>query len=111
MPPRIAPVAPIEPTSDPSSPFFVHPSDGPSSVKVSPVLNGANYHAWSRSMRRALGVKLKIEFIDGSLPQPLDPFDPSIRAWNRFGINCSINRFHGKCFGCVERLERTILPR
>jgi hypothetical protein len=80
MPPRAAPVT--EPTSDPSSPFFVHPSDGPSSVKVTPVLNGANYHAWSRSMRRALGAKLKLEFMDGSLPQPLDQFDPSIRAWN-----------------------------
>jgi hypothetical protein len=34
-------------------------------------------------MRRALGAKLKLEFIDGFLPQPLDPFDPSIRAWNR----------------------------
>ncbi|KAK2451623.1 putative mitochondrial protein [Trifolium repens] len=81
MPPRVAPT--LDPTSDPSSPFFVHPSDGPSTVKVSPVLTGANYHAWSRSMRRALGAKLKIEFIDGTLPQPLDPFDPSIRAWNR----------------------------
>jgi hypothetical protein len=81
MPPRAAPVT--EPTSDPSSPFFVHPSDGPSSVKVTPVLNGANYHAWSRSMRRALGAKLKLEFIYGSLPQPLDPFDPSVRAWNQ----------------------------
>jgi hypothetical protein len=81
MPPRAAPV--LDPTSDPSSPFFVHPSDGPSSVKVTPVLNGANYHAWSRSMRRALGAKLKLEFIDGTLPQPLDHFDPSIRAWNR----------------------------
>ncbi|KAK2451363.1 hypothetical protein QL285_010424 [Trifolium repens] len=80
MPPR---VAPVEPTSDPSSPFFVHPSDGPSSVKVSPVLIGANYPSWSRSMRRALGAKLKLEFIDGSLPQPVDPFDPSICAWNR----------------------------
>ncbi|KAK2406745.1 putative mitochondrial protein [Trifolium repens] len=80
MPPR---VAPVDPTSDPSSPFFVHPSDGPSSVKVSPVLTGANYLSWSRSMRRALGAKLKLEFIDGSLPQPVDPFDPSIRAWNR----------------------------
>jgi hypothetical protein len=81
MPPRAAPV--LDPTSDQSSPFFVHPSDGPSSVKVTPVLNGANYHAWSRSMRRALGAKLKLEFIDGTLPQPLDHFDPSIRAWNR----------------------------
>ncbi|GAU44842.1 hypothetical protein TSUD_400430 [Trifolium subterraneum] len=80
MPPR---VAPPEPSSDPSSPYFVHPSDGPSSVKVSPILTGSNYHSWSRSMRRALGGKLKLEFIDGSIPVPADQFDPSFRSWNR----------------------------
>ncbi|MCI97329.1 hypothetical protein A2U01_0118630, partial [Trifolium medium] len=31
MPPR---VAPVEPSSDPSSPYYVHSSDGPSFVKV-----------------------------------------------------------------------------
>ncbi|XP_050920116.1 uncharacterized protein LOC127137731 [Lathyrus oleraceus] len=34
-------------------------------------------------MKRALGGKMKIEFIDGSLPVPADSFDPSLRAWNR----------------------------
>ncbi|MCI35632.1 receptor-like serine/threonine kinase, partial [Trifolium medium] len=58
----------LEPTSDPASPYFVHSGDGPSSVKVSPLLTGSNYHSWSRSMRRALGGKLKLEFIDGSIP-------------------------------------------
>ena len=42
-----------------SSPYFVHPSDGPSSVTVSPVLDGSNYHSWARSMRRALSGKMK----------------------------------------------------
>jgi hypothetical protein len=34
-------------------------------------------------MRRALGGKLKLEFVDGTIPVPADPFDPSFRAWNR----------------------------
>ncbi|GAU39523.1 hypothetical protein TSUD_222930 [Trifolium subterraneum] len=34
-------------------------------------------------MRRALGGKLKLEFIDGTNPIVSDPFDPSFRAWNR----------------------------
>ncbi|MCI71226.1 receptor-like serine/threonine kinase, partial [Trifolium medium] len=74
MPPR---VAPMDPTSDPSSPYYVHSSDGPSSVKVTPLLTGSNYHSWSRSMRRALGGKLKLEFVDGTIPIPEDQFDPS----------------------------------
>ncbi|GAU35381.1 hypothetical protein TSUD_57300 [Trifolium subterraneum] len=80
MPPR---VAPMDPSTDPTSPYFVHSSDGPSTVKVTPLLTGSNYHSWSRSMRRALGGKLKIEFIDGSIVVPTDQFDPSFRAWNR----------------------------
>ncbi|GAU31242.1 hypothetical protein TSUD_149280 [Trifolium subterraneum] len=80
MPPRLAP---MDPASDPSSPYYVHSSDGPSSVKVTPLLTGSNYHSWSRSMRRVLGGKLKLEFVDGTIPVPADQFDPSFRAWNR----------------------------
>ncbi|GAU48591.1 hypothetical protein TSUD_405820 [Trifolium subterraneum] len=83
MPPRVAPPPPADPSSDPSSPYYVHSSDGPGSVKVTPPLNGSNYHSWARSMRRALGAKLKFEFVDGSIPAPVDAFDPSYRAWNR----------------------------
>jgi hypothetical protein len=34
-------------------------------------------------MRRALGAKLKFEFLDGSILMPADEFNPSYRAWNR----------------------------
>ncbi|KAK2361432.1 putative mitochondrial protein [Trifolium repens] len=80
MPPR---VAPVDPVLDNSSPYFVHPGDGPSSVTVTPLLTGSNYHSWSRSMKRALGAKMKLDFVDGTIPVPGDAFDPSFRAWNR----------------------------
>jgi hypothetical protein len=83
MPPRVAPAAPVDPSLDQSSPYYVHPSDGPSSVVVKPLLTGSNYHSWARSMRRALGGKMKFDFVDGSIPVPIDPFDPTVRAWNR----------------------------
>jgi hypothetical protein len=34
-------------------------------------------------MRRALGSKMKLEFVDGTFPVVTDRFDPSYRAWNR----------------------------
>ncbi|CAJ2629828.1 unnamed protein product [Trifolium pratense] len=34
-------------------------------------------------MRRALGGKMKFEFVDGTFPVVTDKFDPSYRAWNR----------------------------
>jgi hypothetical protein len=70
-----------------SSPYFVHPSDGPSSVSVSPVLDGSNYHSWARSMRRALGGKMKFEFVDGSISPILDEFDPLFRLG--IAVTCS----------------------
>ncbi|GAU48214.1 hypothetical protein TSUD_405010 [Trifolium subterraneum] len=80
MPPR---VAPSEPSLDLSNPFYVHPGDGPSSVTVTSILTGSNYHSWSRTMRRALGGKMKLDFIDGTFPIPTDSFDPIFRPWNR----------------------------
>ena len=68
---------------DQSSPYFVHPSDGPSSVTVSPVLDGFNYHSRARSMPRALGGKMMFEFVDGTIHPVIDTFDLIFRAWNR----------------------------
>ncbi|MCI93561.1 hypothetical protein A2U01_0114859, partial [Trifolium medium] len=57
MPPRVAPVT----TSiDVDSVFYVHLSEGPISVVVTPKLVVSNYLAWSRAMQRALGAKNKL---------------------------------------------------
>lgn len=82
MAPSRASSSSTDPALDQTSPYFVHPSDGPGSVTVLPKLTGSNYHSWARSMKRDLGGKMKIEFIDGSHPVPTDSFDPSLRAWN-----------------------------
>lgn len=52
---------------DQSNPYYVHPSDGLSTVNVTPILGGSNYHSWARLMRCALGGKVKLEFVDGSI--------------------------------------------
>jgi hypothetical protein len=84
MPPRQAPIiiqaAPNQ--QDVESVFYVHPSEGPNSVTIIPKLNGSNYLAWSRSMKRALGAKNKLAFINGVLPQP-DAMDLNRAAWER----------------------------
>jgi hypothetical protein len=75
-------VAPINPPANTDFVFYFHPSDGPNSVVVTPSLNGSNFLAWSRSMRRALGAKNKLVFIDDSLPIP-DLRDLNRSAWKR----------------------------
>ncbi|MCI33485.1 hypothetical protein A2U01_0054702, partial [Trifolium medium] len=82
MPPRIAPIpAPIPPNNTDSF-LYVHPSEGPNSVTVTPHLTSNNYLAWSRSMRRALGAKNKLAFLDRSFPIP-DALDLNRSAWER----------------------------
>jgi hypothetical protein len=68
--------------ADTESIFYVHPSEGPNTVTVTPLLTGSNYLAWSRSMQRALGAKNKLAFINGSTPEP-DADDLNRNAWER----------------------------
>ncbi|KAK2427099.1 hypothetical protein QL285_025700 [Trifolium repens] len=82
MPPRVAPVVVQAPSTNTDSIFYVHPSEGPNSVLVAPPLTGSNYLAWSRSMRRALGAKNKLAFIDRATPIP-DLLDLNRSAWER----------------------------
>ncbi|MCH83064.1 retrovirus-related pol polyprotein from transposon TNT 1-94 [Trifolium medium] len=44
-----------DPSNNPGDVYYVHPSDGPNSITVKPVLNHSNYQVWARSMRRVLG--------------------------------------------------------
>jgi len=51
-------------------------------VTDTPFLDGSNYLAWHRSMKRALGAKNKLVFVDGSiLIPPVDDLKRS--AWER----------------------------
>lgn len=80
MPPR------IDSQADVTSPYCVHQSDRPSSFKVTPILEVLNYHSWARVMCRALGGKMKLEFVDGTISVPVDDFDPYYHAWNKFNM-------------------------
>jgi hypothetical protein len=73
---------PLDPSQQPGNVYYVHSSDGPSSVSISPKLTHSNYHSWTRLMRRALGAKNKYDFVDGTILVPTS-FDPSFKAWAR----------------------------
>jgi len=62
--------------------FYVHPSEGPNTVTVTPLITSSNYLAWRRSMQRALGAKNKFAFIDGST-SALDDDDLNRVVWER----------------------------
>jgi len=79
----MAPHNPTPPSNfDSDSPYYVHSSDSPSYLIITPKLNGTNHLAWHRSMQRALGAKNKLVFIDGFIPIP-DIEDLNHQAWER----------------------------
>jgi len=80
MPPRPAPPVVHQPNID--SPYYVHPSECPNFILVTPLLDGSIYLAWHRSMKRVLGVKNKHSFLDGSIPIP-PTGDLNHSAWER----------------------------
>jgi len=71
-----------DPTMNPSSPLFIHPSEGPSSVSITPVLDGTNYQSWSRAIKMALISKNKMAFLLGTIPIPKVE-KPLYSAWER----------------------------
>lgn len=60
--------------------LYLYPSENPATPLVSPLLDANNYHSWSRSMLTALSAKNKVEFVDGSAPQPSSS-DPLFNVW------------------------------
>ncbi|XP_072080878.1 uncharacterized protein [Arachis hypogaea] len=63
---------------DPINPFYIHPSENLTSVLVTPVLTGNNYHSWCRSFSMAIISKNKYGFL--SIPSPLTD-DPLFPIW------------------------------
>ncbi|XP_021980369.1 uncharacterized protein LOC110876507 [Helianthus annuus] len=55
---------------NPSSPYYIHPSDLPRQVQVNELLNDNNYNDWIQEMTNFLFSKNKINFVDGSVPKP-----------------------------------------
>lgn len=66
----------------PHSPYYIGGSDSSGTILVTHVLDSTNYYAWARSMKRALRIKNKLGFIDGSLTEP-DPSSFLIEHWLR----------------------------
>ncbi|XP_058776725.1 uncharacterized protein LOC131651064 [Vicia villosa] len=55
---------------DQLDPYYIHPSENPAIVCVTPALSGENYHAWSMKMGRVLAMKNKFQFVDGTIEVP-----------------------------------------
>ena len=67
---------------DPSSVYYIHPSDASTNQLVSVKFNGTGYHTWKRSMVITLSTKNKLGFVNGTIPVP-DPTSVEYQYWER----------------------------
>ncbi|GKV43433.1 hypothetical protein SLEP1_g50721 [Rubroshorea leprosula] len=69
-------------TTDPDSPYYLHPSDDPGRILVTSSLTGDNYHTWKRALQNALYAKNKMGFVDGTLKKPAAD-SQEFQAWKK----------------------------
>ncbi|XP_019416416.1 PREDICTED: uncharacterized protein LOC109327706 [Lupinus angustifolius] len=100
----------MNPILDPASPYYLSPNENPGVVLVSGLMNGENYHPWSRAMTMALKTKNKLAFVDGSLPKP-PPHDQMCAIWNRFQSVLQMNNAKEIWDDLKERYHQGVIFR
>ncbi|CAO2815585.1 unnamed protein product [Amaranthus hypochondriacus] len=71
-----------DPTQNPASVYYLHPSDHASTKLVSNVFDGSGYGDWKRSVIIGLTSKNKMSFVDNTLPKPSNNAVHQ-KAWER----------------------------
>ncbi|KHN30918.1 hypothetical protein glysoja_017455, partial [Glycine soja] len=95
---------------NPCSPLYIHLNENPSSILVSLVLSGGNYHSWSCSFCMALASKNKIGFLTSAIPIPT-PDDPTYSSWERCNtllMSWLINSISPSIMQSIIYLDRAI---
>ncbi|GKC00994.1 hypothetical protein Tco_0987130 [Tanacetum coccineum] len=74
-----------------NDPLYLASSDHPGMMLTNTPFNGGNFLGWSRTIKMALGAKLKLGFIDGSSPKPA-VIDVDYKRWVRcdYMVTCWI---------------------
>ncbi|XP_047340257.1 uncharacterized protein LOC124943840 [Impatiens glandulifera] len=83
-----------------NDPLVIHPVDHPGLTLTTAVLTRETYFGWCLSIQLALPAKIKIGFIDGTFPRPIDQedgrqwgiVDSMVRAWIMNTIDIRLQR-------------------
>ncbi|XP_026400499.1 uncharacterized protein LOC113296403 [Papaver somniferum] len=87
----------------PSSPYYVHPADNPTTILYQPVLTSENYATWVRGFRKALSAKAKLGYIDGTIVKP--EISADIPYWQR----CDDLVGSWVCNSCEPAIGRSVM--
>lgn len=67
---------------NPFDPLILSSSNNLNMCLCNIMFNGSKFLAWNPSVKMTYGAKLKLGFIDGSIPKPSDN-SPNFVKWNR----------------------------
>lgn len=67
---------------DSNEPLYMHPSENAGSSIIPVVFDRTGYRSWRRGVLRALSVKNKVGFINGTVQKPA-PDSPTFAQWKR----------------------------
>ncbi|VFQ95864.1 unnamed protein product [Cuscuta campestris] len=89
---------------DPSSIYYLHPSEGPSNSLTKYVLHSDNYDVWKKAVLHALGARGKAKFLTATgVPKPTD--EAELGAWeSNHSIICS-----WLCNSVDESIQQSII--
>ena len=76
------PVNDIDPTQDPASVYYLHPSDHVGIKLISTPFDGTGYADWKSSMIIGLTAKNKLSFVDDTTSKP-PPNSSDSKCWKR----------------------------
>ena len=89
--------------------FYIHHSNSPMTVLVSPPLTGGNCSTWVLTMLMALRAKNKLSFVTGDITKPSYP--SQIPQWERCNdlvtswILCSLNPYLASSILCGKTIK------
>ncbi|XP_074356427.1 uncharacterized protein LOC141696140 [Apium graveolens] len=90
---------------DPSSIYYIHPSDSCTNQLVSVKFNGEGFNNWKRSMMLTLSAKNKLGFVNGTISIPEDVSSDEYKAWQR----CNDLVISWILFNLDENIARSVL--
>ncbi|KAL2928500.1 Gag-Pol polyprotein [Bienertia sinuspersici] len=88
-------------TIDSTSPLYIHPSDGATSMNIEKLQGSSNYRVWRRDMELCLAAKRKLGFVTGGVErdesdaqkkEAWDACNDLVVAWILFSVSDSIKR-------------------
>ncbi|XP_074346408.1 uncharacterized protein LOC141685191 [Apium graveolens] len=90
---------------DPSSIYYIHPSDSCTNQLVSVKFIGEGFNNWKRSMMLTLSAKNKLGFVNGTISIPEDVSSDEYKAWQR----CNDLVISWILFNLDENIARSVL--